>query len=271
MTQCAYRVYGDPHAEPVVLLHAIATDSQLWAPQLPFWSIAFKVITIDLPGHGQSPEVDGQPSLADYAGHVAAILDELEIVSASLVGLSFGGMVAQAFALRFPDRTRSLVLAHTSAHTKAAVRGIWDGRIQQFEQDGLIAQIPATLERWFTRSFTMASPLTLEWLAEMIQRTTDQGYVAAIRAIQNLDHLDRLPEIMAPTLVLAGEADSAVPPAVAALIADKLPRGRLVVLDNAAHLGNIEQPVLFTEVVGAFLNQWPIGQESEKATMETPV
>src|SRR5690606_5985318 len=98
------------------------------------------------------------------------------------------------------NRTRSLVLAHSSASTQPAVQGIWEGRIRQFEKDGLIAQIPATLERWFTRSFAAASPLTLEWLAEIIQRTTDKGYVAAIRAIQSLDHLERLAEINVPVL-----------------------------------------------------------------------
>ncbi len=269
MTHCAYRVYGDRYADPVVVLHAIATDSRLWALQLPFWSMAFKVIAVDLPGHGQSPEVVGQPSLADYADYVAEVLDELEIGSASLVGLSLGGMIAQAFSLRYPGRTRSLVLAHASACTKPAVRGIWDGRIQQFEQDGLIAQIPATLERWLTRSFAMASPLTLDWLSEIIQRTTDRGYVAAIRAIQDLDHQEQLPKIKAPVLVVAGEADSAVPPAAAALMVDKLPNARLVVLDNTAHLGNIEQPVRFTEVVGSFLNQAHSDQGSGNRTMET--
>src|SRR5690606_36323058 len=126
---------------PVVLLHAIATDSGLWSAQVPVWASAFRVICVDLPGHGDSPDLDAELDLLGYADCVREVLDELRIEIASLVGLSFGGMVAQAFALKYPDRVRSLVLAHTSARTVEAVKGIWNGRIARFEKDGMNAQV----------------------------------------------------------------------------------------------------------------------------------
>jgi 3-oxoadipate enol-lactonase len=191
--------------------------------------------------------------LADWADQVCEVLDALRIERAAVVGISLGGMVAQAFALRHPSRTWALVLAHTSARTESAVREIWDRRLEQFTRHGLPAQAPATLERWFTRAFAEASPLTLDWLAAQIRATHPAGYTAAVRAIQGLDHLDRLHEIAVPTLVIAGEADSAVPPAAAATLAERIAGAQLVVLPGAAHLGNVEQPVVFTERVGAFL------------------
>src|SRR5690606_16566380 len=109
-----------------------------------------------------------------------------------------------------------LVLAHTSAQTVEAVRGIWGGRIARFEKEGMEAQVVPTLERWFTRSFAESSPLTLAWLSEQILRTTRKGYVSAIKAIQKLDHLDEIGKIKVPALVVAGEQDSSVPPAAAA-------------------------------------------------------
>jgi 3-oxoadipate enol-lactonase len=248
-------VDGPRDAPPVVLLHAIATNSDMWLPQLGVWSAAFRIVRIDLPGHGASDLPEASLTFADYAAQVREALDELEIGRVAIVGLSLGGMIAQAFALAYPERTRAVVLAHTSARTDPPVRELWDRRLEQLEQHGLKAQAAPTLERWFTRAFAGASPMTLEWLARQIRSTSAAGYAAAIRAIQALDHQARLPEISAPTLVVAGEDDSAVPPAVAAAIAQSIPRAELVVLKDAAHLGNVQQPVVFTEVVGNFLRK----------------
>lgn len=253
MTRCVYRTEGRADSHPVVLLHAIATNSNLWSAQIPVWAGAFRLICIDLPGHGDSPDVDSELDLNGYAACVCEVLDHLRIERASLVGLSFGGMVAQAFALQYPERVRSLVLAHSSARTVEAVRGIWNGRMARFEKDGMESQVIPTLERWFTRSFAESSPLTLSWLSEQILRTTHKGYVSAIKAIQGLDYLDKIKAIKAPTLVVAGEEDSAVPPGAAAKMAEQMSNARMLVLAGAAHLGNLERPVEFTEEVGAFL------------------
>ena len=94
---------GPEDAPPLVLLHALATCRDLWLPQMPAWATQFRVIRIDLPGHGESPLMDGAATLAGFADEVARVLDDLDIRRAALVGLSLGGMVAQAFALKFPD------------------------------------------------------------------------------------------------------------------------------------------------------------------------
>lgn len=253
MARCAYRVFGDVNSPPVVLLHAIATDSALWTPQVPVWSTAFRLICIDLPGHGASPACSEVESLQEYADCILEVLDEMMVSKASIVGLSFGGMIAQAFALSYPQRLVSLVLAHTSVRTEEAVQGIWESRASQLANGGMAAQVEATLQRWFTRAFSVGSPLTLDWLSLQITRTTPEGYLNAIRAIQSLDHLERLIEISAPALVVVGEADSAVPPAAGTMIAERIQNSTLVVLKDCAHLGNLEQPVLFTETVGRFL------------------
>lgn len=244
---------GPPDAPVLVLLHAIATHSGLWLPQLGAWSSRWRVVRIDLPGHGASEPPLGAPTLAAYARQVGEVLDALGVERAALVGLSLGGMVAQAFALACPHRVGALVLAHTSARTEPAVRELWQRRLEQFESSGLRAQVPPTLERWFTRRFAAASPLTLAWIAGQIASTSPAGYAAAIHAIQQLDHVSQLESIAAPTLVIAGDSDTAVPPAAAATLAGAIPGAELVVLPDAAHLGSVQQPVLFAETVGSFL------------------
>jgi pimeloyl-ACP methyl ester carboxylesterase len=123
----------------------------------------------------------------------------------------------------------------------------------QFESGGLAALPGPTLARWFPRAFSEHSPLTMAWMARLIRQTDPRGYVSAIRAIQDLDHLERLPAISVPTLVIAGQADAAVPPAVASLVADHIPHARLHLLEDTGHIGNVQQPVVFTELVGQFL------------------
>lgn len=251
----AISVEGPEGAPPLVLLHALATCRDLWLPQMPAWATQFRVIRIDLPGHGESPLMEGAATLAGFADEVARVLDDLDIRRAALVGLSLGGMVAQAFALKFPERCSALVLAHTSARTDAPVRELWSGRLEQLGKEGLPAQADAILGRWFPPAFAEASPMTLQWISSQIRATSPEGYAAAIRAIQQLDHLDMLKNITVPTLVIAGEADMAAPPAAGALMAGQIGNARLVVLPGVAHLGNVQAPVLFTETAGSFLKQ----------------
>ncbi|MGS5086163.1 alpha/beta fold hydrolase [Hydrogenophaga sp. A37] len=250
-----HRVHGPDGAPVVVLLHPLATHSDLWLAQLPAWTTRFRVVCVDLPGHGRSPVLPEVTTLSQYAGEVRQVLDAIGVDRTALVGLSLGGMVAQAFALDWPERTRALVLAHTSARTEPAVRDLWSTRLQQAAGEGLAAQVPAILGRWFPAGFAASAPMTLQWVAAQIESTPFAGYAAAIGAIQRLDHLDQLHRITAPTLVVAGELDAAAPPALARLMADRLPTATLNTLPGTGHIGNVQQALAFTETVGAFLVQ----------------
>lgn len=253
MSTLACRVEGPETAPAVVLLHSIATDASVWRLQVPVWSQSLRLISVDLPGHGLSPQHGGDPRLDDFAAALAVTLDTLKVGRATFVGLSLGGMVAQALALQRPQQVRSLVLAHTSAQTPHTVREIWTSRLAGLEDYGMAGQVQGTLARWFTSEFAAAAPLTLDWIAGLVRRTPPDGYAAAVHAIQWLDYLDRLPQIAARVLVVAGAQDTAAPPMVASAMAQRLPRAELHVIDRCAHLGNVEQATVFTERVGAFL------------------
>lgn len=253
MTLLRHRVEGPENAAAVVLLHSLATDSSLWRLQLPVWSQRLRVISVDLPGHGASPALGGEPSLDDFAAALATTLDALKIKRATIVGLSLGGMVAQALALQQPDRVRSLVLAHTSAQTSPSVRDVWAMRLSALDEGDMEGQVQGTLTRWFTSEFAANAPLTLSWIAGLIRCTPPEGYAAAVRAIQRLDYLERLSQLTAPVLVVAGAQDTAAAPPLASAIAERVPNARLHVIERCAHLGNVEQALAFTERVGAFL------------------
>jgi 3-oxoadipate enol-lactonase len=244
---------GPRDAPAVVLLHAIATDSDLWAPQIPAWSQFARILAVDLPGHGASaprPQID---SLDQYAHALAELLASAAIEDVSIVGLSFGGMIGQAFALDYPQRVRSLVLSNTSARTSAEMKETWTRRKQAAATQGMQAQVAATIERWFTPQFREKSPLQVERVANMIRRTSYDGYAAAIEAIRGLDLLDRLSSLEMPVLVVGGLQDAAVTPQTVEALAQRVPRAKTLLLDDAAHLANVEQPTAFTEAVGQFL------------------
>lgn len=244
---------GPKSAPALVLIHSLATSGEVWAHQVPAWAVHFRVVCVDLPGHGRSAVSRDVVTLADMAKQVVAVLDHLQIAQAAFVGISLGGMVTQAAALNFPQRVSAMVIAHAGARTDAAVREIWEQRIEQFAAGGIENLARPTLERWFPRAFAENSPMTMDWMAGLIEATDPEGYVMAIRAIQELDHLDRLPHVNTPTLVVAGLADAAVPSAVASMVAHRIPNAQLQLLEDTGHIGNVQQPVAFTETVGKFL------------------
>ena len=244
---------GPRDAPAVVLLHAIATDSDLWASQIPVWSRFARILSVDLPGHGASaprPQID---SLDQYAHALAELLASVATEDVSIVGLSFGGMIGQAFALNYPQRVRSLVLSNTSARTSVEMKEAWTRRRQDALTHGMQAQVATTIERWFTPRFREKAPLHVERVANMIRRTSYEGYAAAIEAIRGLDLLDRLSSLEMPVFVVGGRQDAAVTPQVVETMAQRMPKARTLLLDDAAHLANIEQPIAFTEAVGQFL------------------
>lgn len=245
---------GPRDGAPVVLLHSIATAGSMWSLQLPIWQHEFRILNIDLPGHGASPAPVQALSFAETADLVAAVLDAHSLERAAIVGLSWGAMIAQAFALAHPGRVRALALAHTAAHLPDAAREAWADRITTTLAEGIGSQIPSTMERWFTADFRSHSPLTTRWVEAMFGATDPRGFVSAAMAIRDLDFLDRLSTIAAPTVIVAGVHDQAAPMAAAQAMLDALPNARLAALE-CAHLGNIEQPAAFTELVGKHLSE----------------
>ena len=253
------RLDGPAGAPVVVLAHALATDLSLWDLQVAVWSRSFRVVRYDLRGHGQSKAPDGPYGFDEMVDEVTGLLDFLRIDKAAFVGLSLGGMIGQAVALRAPQRLSALVLAATNARTPDALKGMWQQRIAGATGGGMASQIEGSLARWFTPDYRVKSPLTVEWIAGLIRQTQTAGFVACCRAIEHLDFLDRLPAVSVPTLVVAGADDQAAPLANLQGIAARIPGSAFLKIDNAAHLGNIEQPAVFSEEVGGFLKTQLLG------------
>jgi len=243
---------GGTGSEAVVLSGSLGSDLRMWDPQVgPLLDAGYRVIRYDHRGHGASPVPCGPYTLDDHGGDVLALLDRLGIERAHVVGLSLGGMTGMWLASRRPERVGRLVLCCTSARLGPA--RMWAERAEAVAASGTGSIADAVVQRWTTERWREANPDRVRELTAMVAATPDDGYVAACSAIQHMEMLDRLPSITAPTLVIAGADDQATPPEHGRAIVERIAGARLEVVDGAAHLGNIEQPERFNELIAAHL------------------
>ena len=241
------RVDGPATAPVLVLSNSLGTTADMWSAQLPSLVQRFRVVRYEHRGHGGTTSPTAPFSIADLGGDIVAILDDLGVQTASLLGLSLGGTVAMWVAANHPDRVDSLVAACTSSHWPPAE--LWSERIELVRRTGTEALLPALLGRWFSPGFTERRPDAADMVASMLASASPEGYAGCCAALAEVDLRPDLGRISAPTLVLAGAEDPAVPIETAAALAASIPGASLNVIAGGAHLVNIERPERFTAAV----------------------
>jgi 3-oxoadipate enol-lactonase len=250
----AYNLRGDPRLPVVVLVHALATRSEIWGYQLPVLTNRFRLLTYDIRGHGESQAAgDSCCSFPLLASDLDSLLDHLTIQRAAFVGLSIGGMIGQQFALNYPEKLWGLVLCSTGSVTDDKAKAILEERIGKVRVEGLHGQVASTLKRWFTNRFVEEAPNTMEWVSDLILSTSPEGYIGCCRALQGLDLTTQLARIRTRTLLVPGGEDPAFPEKSSRLIQDQIPKSELTVLRGAAHLGCVEHAHAFNEILLSFL------------------
>lgn len=242
-----FSVYGDPAAPALLLGNSLGTTSQMWSAQIPELARHFHVIAFDHRGHGKS-EVPSQPwQIDDLGGDVVALLDQLGIDCASYAGVSLGGMVGLWIAANAPERIDRLMVICTSAHLAAP--DYWRERAAKVRANGMASIVDPVVERWFTPAFARRlPPVVRDYKATMAQLAPD-GYAACCEVIGRLDLRADLARISAPTMVVAGADDQAIPPEHGAAIAKAVAGSSFVTVADAAHLANVEQPVVVTQLM----------------------
>jgi 3-oxoadipate enol-lactonase len=248
-----YRLEGPADAPVVTLSHSLAASLEMWEPQLPALTRRFRVLRYDTRGHGGSEVPPGAYTMSMLAGDLRSLLEALEIARTHFVGISMGGMIGQTLALEHPEVLDRLVLVDTASRMPPEAGPLWDERIAQVERHGLAPRVEETIERWFTPPFIAGSPDVVDHIRGLIRTTAPQGFIGCGRAIQALQLTDRLGEIEAPTLVIVGEKDMGTPVAFSELMHERIRGSKLVVLESAAHLSNVEQAERFNQVVTEFL------------------
>jgi 3-oxoadipate enol-lactonase len=252
----ACQVDGPNEGPVLVLSHTLATSRAMWRRQVPHLARRYRVVSCDMRGHGESAAPDYPYSLEMLADDVVGVLDSLGIERPAIfLGISIGGMIGQALALRHPARFRALILASTASRMPPGGAAMLDQRIEAVRKDGLEGQVQGTLERWLSPEFRAREPETTKWVADMIRATPAAGFIGCGRAVQKLDYTDQLSRVAAPTLIIAGEKDPGAPVAASQAMHERIKGSRLEVITNCLHQTPIEAPDHFNRIVDAFLAQ----------------
>ena len=254
-TRMAYSDNGAGRS--LVFLHAFPLNRTMWAPQEAYLSRRFRIVTVDLRGHGESDAPLWHYSLEQYADDVNGLLDHLAIEQAVLIGLSMGGYVAFAFYRKYAHRVQALVLADTRASADSA-----DARTGRFNlaqtayRNGTGAVAKIMLPKLLGATSFAERPGIVGQVRHMIETCEVSGIVADSMAMaERPDSMSLLSMIRCPTLILVGEEDHTTPPSEARLMAPAIPGARLSIIPGAGHLSSLEQPDLFNREVEQFVEE----------------
>jgi len=249
--------YDDSGAgPPVVLLHGYPFNRSMWREQVAALSATHRVITPDLRGHGDSDSPAGPATMNTMARDVGLLMDGLGITRAVIGGLSMGGYVALAFYRLFALRVRSLILADTRA--QADTEEAKQIRAQQSEKlmaEGMAGIVDSMLPKLLAPETVSKRPEVVKRIRDMMLRTKPKGAAAVLMGMaMRDDQTEHLSRIIPPTLILVGHDDAITPLQDSERMHHEIGGSRLVVIENAGHVSNIEQPERFNEALTDFLD-----------------
>jgi 3-oxoadipate enol-lactonase len=244
----------------VTLSHSLACRLEMWDEEVRRLSRRFTVLAYDSRGHGES-EAHARPyTLDEIADDIKGLFDHLGIERSHWIGLSMGGVFGLATALKYPGLFTSMVLADTSSRLSDEGIAAFKDRVSKVRGgNSMEVMVEPTLKRWFKDSFREKKPALMKRVAEWIRTTPLEGYCGISAAIPTIDVTHRLHEIKVPVLVLVGADDIAMPPAFSEILAREIPDAELVVIPDAGHLSNLEQPETFNAALDRFYDRLGIG------------
>lgn len=237
----------------IVFVNSLGTDLRIWDEVVADYNGDFRIIRYDLRGHGLSDAPTGPYSIDDHVGDLAALLDAHQIFGAAIVGLSVGGMIAQAVAAQRSDLARLLILCDT-AH-KIGTPEMWNARMEAVRAGGLGAIADAVLERWFTIEFRMKSAVELAGYRNMLMRTPVEGYIGTCATLRDTDLRASSSQLFQRTLCLVGEQDAATPPDLVKSLSALIPNSTFKTIPDAGHLPCIEQPKSLSLRIESFIRR----------------
>jgi 3-oxoadipate enol-lactonase len=251
--EIACRFDGPEGGRVVLMSNSLMSDHTMWDGTVPALCDRYRVLRYDTRGHGLTETTPGPYSIEFLADDAVGLMDALGIRQAHLVGLSMGGMICQQVGARFPERVFSLSLCDTASEMPP--RSIWEERFAVARTKGVAGLVDSTIQRWFTAPFIARDPEAIAKVRAMIARTGAEGYMACGSAVRDMAQTTMLLKIKAPTLILVGRQDPACTVDQATVIHRMIDGSELVIIEEAAHLSNIEQPQVFNSHLRAFIDR----------------
>jgi 3-oxoadipate enol-lactonase len=256
-TNLYYADIGRKESPPIVLIHGFPFSSEMWKGQEQMLQERnLRIITYDLRGHGRSDVGDGQYAIELLVDDLIALLDHLKITKTMLCGFSMGGYIALRAIERNPDRFNALVLCDTMStadSNEAKVRRANSIKLVKKEGVGKFAE--GFLKAVFAPKTFDTKPGVVDEIRRIIPSNSPLGICGALLALAGrTDTTEALAKIGVPTLIMVGEHDAVTPPAAAKIMHDRIPNSKLHIIENAAHMSNLENPNMFNEHLARFLD-----------------
>ncbi len=250
------KIYWDEQGKgaPILLIMGLGYPSQMWHRTRPLLAERYRTIALDNRGVGRSDVPPGPYPISVMAADAAAVLDAAGADKAHVYGVSMGGMIAQEFALQYPERVLSLILGCTAAGGPTAVRAepevtqLLMNRGQMSPDEAAEAAIPFIYDAGTPRQrIDEDFAVRKDWLPR------PEAYINQLMGIFTWEAYSRLDRVQAATLVIHGEADRLVPPGNGKLIAARIPNAKLVLIPHAGHIFSTDQPAAAQAAVSEFL------------------
>ncbi len=241
---------------PVIFIHGFPFNKSSWQPQLQGLQQQFRVIAYDVRGFGQSQAGDEKLTVTLMANDLIKLMESLEIEKSVICGLSMGGYIALNAVTRFPDRFAAVILADTQCinDTPEAAKKRYD-TAESIQKDGSQKFAEGFMSKLFAADTTSSNKSLLETVNSMITATSVPTLVAALDALaQRTETCTELKNVTTPSLIICGEEDVITPPAQSESMHNNLSASEMVIIPNAGHLSNLEQPALFNEILQNYLN-----------------
>lgn len=237
----------------LTLSHSLAAHLGMWDAQLAALEQHFTVLRYDTRGHGQTEVTPGPYTLAQLADDAAGLLRHLGVTRTHWIGLSLGGMIGQTFAIRHPELLDHAVIADSTGQAAPNAATMWGERAALAREDGMGVLVQPTLSRWFTDPYREKNPEVMAHIGQMIASTPAEGYAGCCAAIAVINTHEGLAQLQTPGLILVGDQDQATPPAASEQIHAHWPGSQYLLIQDAAHLSNVEQAQAFNAAVMQFI------------------
>jgi 3-oxoadipate enol-lactonase len=251
--EVAYKQDGKPGRPVVLMSNSLMSNMDMWDQTVPALLDKYQVLRYDTRGHGQTAVTAGPYSINQLADDAIGLLDEVGIDRAHIMGLSMGGMIAQQIGARYSERVLSVLLCDTASEMPP--RSMWEERLAIARKEGMSGLVDTVIRRWFTAAFIEQAPEQVKKIREMILGTSTEGFINCASAIRDMAQTTMLLKIKAPTLIITGRLDPACTVDQAVVLHRMIDTSKMVILENAAHLSNIEQADAFNQHVLDFLER----------------
>lgn len=251
-----YEIDGATDAPVVTLAHAQLLDRSSWESTVEALRDRYRVLRMDLPGHGENPDPTGDFTIEDVADDIVAVLDEVGVARTHFAGSSFGAMVGFALALDHRERLHSVTFAATQGNLAEESKVRLRANAAKLRQapDGMASVADTIVGRFMAEGYSDTHPVEFGRVRDVVAASSVEGYIRSSEAIMAMDFDGRLADIETPTFVLAAEHDRATPPARMKLYRDNIAGARMAVVPGAGHFPFIDQPEAFNALLGEFLD-----------------